>query len=228
MPSSDCKSKKTSLRLNARLRSTVASKCTLLPPAAGTFGSSDSLRTAGQGESAAAKRKTTVGRIHSERGGGRGGEGLCVLCVMCVLCVLCIFREMEGTLRAASRSRAAHESHKRHPGGGRRCRGGGGSRRRLARFPRRLARARRGVFRTVTSATSPWAMCDASMGHVRRFHVPCATLPWATGGWLHEPCATAPWAMCDGSMGHRRLASCRVPRRCRLSTPPSSRDGGVE
>ena len=50
----------------------------------------------------------------------------------------------------------------------------------------------------VTSATSPWAMCDASMGHVRRIrgpqaagsisHVrrlngPCATAPWATGGW---------------------------------------------
>ena len=32
----------------------------------------------------------------------------------------------------------------------------------------------------------------------------------------------------DGSMGHRRLASCRAPRHCRLSTPPSSRDGGVE
>ena len=26
----------------------------------------------------------------------------------------------------------------------------------------------------------------------------------------------------------RRLASCRAPRHCRLSTPPSSRDGGVE
>ena len=27
---------------------------------------------------------------------------------------------------------------------------------------------------------------------------------------------------------YRRLASCRAPRHCRLSTPPSSRDGGVE
>jgi hypothetical protein len=26
----------------------------------------------------------------------------------------------------------------------------------------------------------------------------------------------------------RRLASCRAPRHCRLSTPPSSRDGGIE
>ena len=75
------------------------------------------------------------------------------------------------------------------------------------------------------------------MGHLPRLHGlcatlpwPCATDPWATGGWLHGPCATAPWATCDGSMGHRRLASCRAraPRHCRLSTPPSSRDGGVE
>ena len=78
---------------------------------------------------------------------------------------------------------------------------------------------------------------DESMGHLPRLHGlcatlpwPCATDPWATGGWLHGPCATAPWATCDGSMGHRRLASCRAraPRHCRLSTPPSSRDGGVE
>jgi hypothetical protein len=32
-----------------------------------------------------------------------------------------------------------------------------------------------------------------------------------------------------GHLNHsRRLASCRAPRHRRLSTPPSSRDGGVE
>jgi len=75
------------------------------------------------------------------------------------------------------------------------------SRRRLARSPRRLARARRGVFWTVTSATSPWAICHASMGYVRRFHGHVRRIhgPQAAGSMghvrrLHGPRATAPWA----------------------------------
>ena len=103
------------------------------------------------------------------QGGGEGEWGSSVL--MHLVCLVHL-REMEACssrlLVAERRTRVAKGTPVAAAAADRRCRGGGGSQRRLARSPRRLARARRGVFWMVTSATSPWAICDASMGHVCR------------------------------------------------------------
>ena len=151
-------------------------------------------------------------------GGGRGGGGSSVL--MYLVCLVHL-REMDAS------SARLHVAERRTI---------------VTKGPPAAAAAAEEVAVTTTTCPIPSTTCpsaarcvldrnisDESMGHLPRLHGlcatlpwPCATDPWATGGWLHGPCATAPWATCDGSMGHRRLAHCR------LSSLPSSRDGGVE
>ena len=69
---------------------------------------------------------------------------------------------------------------------------------------------------------------DESMGHLRRLHGPCATLPWdmCDGSVGHR--RLAPRAMCDGSMGHvRRLHGPQAAGKLPCATTLSSLDAAV-
>jgi len=69
---------------------------------------------------------------------------------------------------------------------------------------------------------------DESMGHLRRFHGPCATLPWAMcdGSVGHR--RLAPRTVCDGSMGHvRRLHGPQAAGKLPCATTLSSLDAAV-
>ena len=82
-----------------------------------------------------------------------------------------------------------------------------------------------------------WPVADAMRGRKVDMHFARAAKMSRSSRLVDAPPMLVPSAdqhrvptcsVSDGSTGHRRLASCRSPRHCRLSTSPSSCDGGVE